>query len=492
MTMTLEQALAASDPGIELIVNDYLEIDGITRVINIPSTESLFGIENDDEGEKKYFKSPRFVGNDIDLLKSNVYIKYKNANGQKDRYIVTDVKKSSDERYVIFTWSLSQKATMYKGDLKFLVCVKQTTNSTIKEWNTEIASGAVKEGLEVQETEDDQKKSSDYLEQMKQVLSDKAKEVAETIPSDYRELNDNVDALKNDVSKLKENIGGSLKPTDVQGAVDKYLESNTIDGLFTPNNIVLCEQAEEDEMITADTIIGEVLAKLELRATDNQALGLYLGDTLINSILLEEFRANEVICTGISLAPAKTTVYGKATVELIATVQPLDCTQKIRWFSADEQMASVSNGTVLMTGKAGTVEILAVCGNYRATSAITVEQYVYTDFDWKIGVITETLGSAYSRPADSQKMRIASAYIATPLDTEVIMTGGSAYRYAIYYYKVGKLVLASPGWADCSGTIVIKASEYDGFALKIMRKGYAAWDDSVIEVFGKTITIQNM
>lgn len=80
-----------------------------------------------------------------------------------------------------------------------------------------------------------------------------------------------------------------MTPKDVQNAVDKYLESNTIDGIFTPNNLVLYEEVDEPETITTDAIIGEVLAKLELRQTRNQALGLYLGDTLINSILLMNF-----------------------------------------------------------------------------------------------------------------------------------------------------------------------------------------------------------
>ena len=145
-----------------------------------------------------------------------------------------------------------------------------------------------------------------------------------------------------------------------------------------------------------------------------------------------------------------------------------------------------------MTGKSGTVQILAVCGNYRATSDITVEEYVYADFDWKIGLISDTVGGVYSRTTDSQKMRIASAYIATPVDTEVTMTGGNAYRYTVYYYKEGKLTAHDAAWTDCSGTVTIKAKEYDGFAIKVMRKSYAIWDDSYIEAFAKTVSIQSI
>ena len=184
-------------------------------------------------------------------------------------------------------------------------------------------------------------------------------------------------------------------------------------------------------------------------------------------------------------------MYGKATVKLIAKATPVDCTQKVRWFSGDEEMASVQNGTVQMTGKLGSVSIMAVCGNYRANAKITVEQYVYSDFDWQIGLIGETVGGPYSRSGDSQNMRISSAYIATPVDTEIIMTGGDPYRYTIYYYKDGKLTAPCASWAICNATVNIKADEYDGFAIKVMRNGYAKWDDTYIEAFAKTVSIRS-
>ena len=301
--------------------------------------------------------------------------------------------------------------------------------------------------------------------------------------------------LQEEVAKIKsEGVDGVLNENDVKNAVDKYLESNTIDGLFSPNNLVLYEEVgdEDSTPITATDIIAEVLAQLELKSIGGYKLGLYMGDVLIDSIVLDEFKANEIICTGLMVSPAESTVYGKATIELITTAAPLNCTQKVRWFSGDETMASVQNGTVQMTGKSGTVSIMAVCGNYRATANITVEQYVYTDFDWQIGLISETVGGVYSRSGDSQNMRISSAYIATPVDTEIIMTGGDSYRYSIYYYKDGKLTAPCTSWAVCSAVITIKADEYDGFAIKVMRKSYVKWDDTYIEAFAKTISIQSV
>lgn len=330
-------------------------------------------------------------------------------------------------------------------------------------------------------------KPADYTDEDEDRLKntlEKMMEVAETMEQE-------VNSLKKKIDNFSKNVGEILQPSDVQTAVDKYLESNTIDGLFTPDNLVLYEASEESTVVTAKDIIAEVLSQLELKVTKNQALGLYLGDILIDSIVLDEFKTNEIICTGLTVSPAESTVYGKGTVELIATAEPLDCTQKVRWFTDDESMATVQNGTVTLPGKSGSVSIVAVCGNYRATSKITVEQYVYTDFDWQIGLLGETIGAAYSRGSDSQNMRISSAYIATPVDTEIIMTGGTAYKFEPFFYKDGKLVARAGKWNDCNMTVKIKADEYDGVAFKVMRNGYAKWDNTFIETFAKTVSIQS-
>lgn len=63
-------------------VNDVLEIDIETREIYIPDTETLFGVENDVNAERKYFKCPRKVGNNIDISTLELYVVYQNASGQ--------------------------------------------------------------------------------------------------------------------------------------------------------------------------------------------------------------------------------------------------------------------------------------------------------------------------------------------------------------------------------------------------------------------------
>lgn len=138
--MTLEEALEASvvEP-----VNDIFEIDPETRVITVPASEKLFGVANDGNSERKHFRCPKIVGDNIDLSTMHLYVNYQNANGEKSAYLVEDVQTDGD--YITFSWLISPNVTAYKGQIKYIVCAK---NGATAEWNTTLAEGTVLEGLE--------------------------------------------------------------------------------------------------------------------------------------------------------------------------------------------------------------------------------------------------------------------------------------------------------------------------------------------------------
>ena len=140
--MTVEEALAASvvEP-----VNDIFEIDPETRVITVPASEKLFGVANDGNSERKHFRCPKIVGDNIDLSTMHLYINYQNANGDKYPYLVEDIRTDGD--YITFSWLIGPDVVAYKGQIKFIVCAKKG-DGTIPEWNTTIAEGTVLEGLE--------------------------------------------------------------------------------------------------------------------------------------------------------------------------------------------------------------------------------------------------------------------------------------------------------------------------------------------------------
>ena len=140
--MTVEEALAASvvEP-----VNDIFEIDPETRVITVPASEKLFGVANDGNSERKHFRCPKIVGDNIDLSTMHLYINYQNANGDKYPYLVEDIRTDGD--YITFSWLIGPDVVTYKGQIKFIVCAKKG-DGTIPEWNTTLAEGTVLEGLE--------------------------------------------------------------------------------------------------------------------------------------------------------------------------------------------------------------------------------------------------------------------------------------------------------------------------------------------------------
>lgn len=156
--MTVEEALAASvvEP-----VNDIFEINPETRVITVPASEKLFGVANDGNSERKHFRCPKIVGDNIDLSTMHLYINYQNANGQKYPYLVEDIRTDGD--CITFSWLIGPDVVAYKGQIKFIVCAKKG-DGTIPEWNTTIAEGTVLEGLEA--TDEVVERNPDIIEQI--------------------------------------------------------------------------------------------------------------------------------------------------------------------------------------------------------------------------------------------------------------------------------------------------------------------------------------
>lgn len=156
--MTIDEALAASviEP-----VNDIFQINPENRAITVPESEKIFGVANDGNAERKHFKCPKIVGDNINLSTMHLYINYQNANGQKYPYLVEDVQTDGD--YITFTWLIGPDVVAYKGQIKFIVCAKKG-DGTIPEWNTTIAEGTVLEGLEA--TDEVVARNPDIIEQI--------------------------------------------------------------------------------------------------------------------------------------------------------------------------------------------------------------------------------------------------------------------------------------------------------------------------------------
>ena len=141
-------------------VDTVLVINPDTRVINTGGS-LLLGVETDNDAERVKFQCPKIVGDNLDLSQYHIYIHYQNAKGEKGKYLCEDIEDGGEN--ITFSWLLSQKVTLYKGQTKFLVCAKKTQEDTIV-WNTTLASGNVLEGLDVDE--DIVQQNDDVIEQI--------------------------------------------------------------------------------------------------------------------------------------------------------------------------------------------------------------------------------------------------------------------------------------------------------------------------------------
>lgn len=132
---------------------EYCIIHDKAHTVEVPLSLRTIGVENDKNTNRIYFKSPRYVnGTKIDLRDRIIKINYMNAKGEKGIYEVDDLEVTDSE--ATFSWLLDSEVTLYKGIVRFVICVAYTNvdGEVINEWNTALNEQCtVKEGLECPE-----------------------------------------------------------------------------------------------------------------------------------------------------------------------------------------------------------------------------------------------------------------------------------------------------------------------------------------------------
>ena len=161
---------------------DICVIDSDLRIIGIPEQFKVLGVENDKDVKVMQFRMPK-VYKGTDLSAFNISVNYQNARGTKDRYVVTDKKVSGDQ--IEFSWTVGKTATVYRGDTRFIVCMRLTGSDGIiqKEFNTTLATMTVLEGLEVDNPVIEQEEK-DIIAQLLQVVDDKSKEAVQAVTAE--------------------------------------------------------------------------------------------------------------------------------------------------------------------------------------------------------------------------------------------------------------------------------------------------------------------
>lgn len=185
-------------------VNDIITIDPETKTINLPLSEVLFGTEEEHGVERKYFKCPRIVGDNIDLFTHQIYISYmavrdKNATFIPDSipqpYWCDDVALDETGNYITFSWLLSGNVLASRGFVGFAVIAKSVEGDILKtRWKTAPAVGTVL-----------------------MTVPDAGEGIAELYPDIITQLLDRMDAVE-EIATVEA----------MQGYVDDYLGRNPV------------------------------------------------------------------------------------------------------------------------------------------------------------------------------------------------------------------------------------------------------------------------
>lgn len=287
-------------------IHDVLEINAETRTISVPSSELLFGVATDQDVERKHFRCPKIVGDNIDLSKLGLRIHYQNAVGKKDKYIIDDIKSNGD--YITFSWLLNDTVLAVNGTVSFAVIAVQVLEDGTKKhkWNTTLATGTVLGGLEVDDLDYvEETEARDVLQQLLNLMD--------------TEVNDRIAEVQNEcatqVQNVKDEGATQISAVKAKGAAtletipDDYTEMyNTVRMLDRFTAPVIRQEAEGELVSVSDSsknpLLGlKVYGKGEQFTTTGKNL---LDATIDNAITLDGYdnfvcNNNEVRITNVAL-----------------------------------------------------------------------------------------------------------------------------------------------------------------------------------------------
>lgn len=188
----------------ETQMEDICVIDSDMRIIDIPEQFKVLGVESDKDVRAMQFRVPKtYKGTDLSAF--TISVNYQNARGTKGRYIVTEKKVSGDQ--IEFSWTVGKTATVYRGDTRFIVCMRLTSSDGVikKEFNTTLATMTVLEGLEVDDPVIEQEEK-DIIAQLLQIVDDKSKEAVQAVTAEGTKQIKAVQAAAQEIAADREQI----------------------------------------------------------------------------------------------------------------------------------------------------------------------------------------------------------------------------------------------------------------------------------------------
>lgn len=222
----IDDVFAAIPDAQAITVDDSVDfvIDSNLRVISIPVRGVVLGVEGDKDVNRVTFLMPKTYKG-VDLSTFQIRVNYANANGEKSFFKVTETSVVNDQ--IRFIWIVSADAVAYMGNVEFVVrFVKLNGSTVVQELNTTLATAKSLTGLSVDsEITPDQREDllAHFYSEIDTYSEQKKNEILGSIPSDYAQMSNDVDSLKQDLGEK----GTAL--TDIQ---NKMSDSNSNDGFL--------------------------------------------------------------------------------------------------------------------------------------------------------------------------------------------------------------------------------------------------------------------
>ena len=165
-----ELAQSRADGSIQFIIDENL------RIISVPSSASIFGVEYDKDVNTIGFVISRYYSN-VDLSEFSIRISFENANNEMDFFDATEI--VTDDDTISFCWTIGASAFKYKGVIHFAVnfIKADPDGSVVQAYNTTIAEGEVLDGLNVNSADIPESEYSDLIIHIKQVGSQQVQAV---------------------------------------------------------------------------------------------------------------------------------------------------------------------------------------------------------------------------------------------------------------------------------------------------------------------------
>lgn len=287
--------------------SDICTIDVKTRVIFVPSTIVVGGVQSDKNAERIKFSCPKIVGDNLDLSKFSVRINFENVSSVdfnvsiKDQYICNDV--AVDGENVTFSWLIGRNAARYMGTVRFIVCaVKTDSDSNISvEWNTAISEVPVLEGIEIDQPQIGQEEK-DVINQLLELTKNTSAEAVQNVNSAKEQAIKDIQSVSQPDTTLT--IEGGLAEAKATGEaigslkedIDKKANEESVRNLYgLLNHYVSTNLFDKDNYLKSSAIRtdnGQIVSASDGREVTNK---LYCngGDTIYFST--KKNRVNPIV-----------------------------------------------------------------------------------------------------------------------------------------------------------------------------------------------------